>query len=86
MKTLTVRAEPELLDEFKELCALNDRTQAQEVRDFIRSYVKKNRKLLEKKEDDDDVKNTQSHLLSEPALPQTTASTSITTLTERIEL
>lgn len=75
MKTLTVRAESELLDEFKELCALNDRTQAQEVRDFIRSYVKKNRKLLEKKEDDD-VKNTQSH---EPALPQTTA------LTERIE-
>lgn len=68
MKTLTVRAESELLDEFKELCALNDRTQAQEVRDFIRSYVKKNRKLLEKKEDDD-VKNTQSHLLSEPALP-----------------
>lgn len=78
MKTLTVRAESELLDEFKELCALNDRTQAQEVRDFIRSYVKKNRKLLEKKEDDD-VKNRQSHLLSEPALPQTTAS--ITALT-----
>ncbi len=44
LKTLTVRADKDLLDEFKKLCASNDKKQSQEVRSFMRSYVKKHQK------------------------------------------
>ena len=71
LKTLTIRDDYNLLNEFKQITVINNTTQAQEIRKFIQDYVDTHSHLIKRDSDNENTKQ-QSLMLSEHTSAATT--------------